>query len=167
MNGGPICWRSSRQKIIAQSTAEAEIISATEAGKDVIHTRLLLKELGFPEQVKEATVLYEDNQSCIYLARNLKSRRTAKHFEIRVRFLQQMVLDKEIQFVYVGTTDQVADMLTKPLAETQFLALRSQLMADCSPNRPSLSSNAEEKSGTDTANTSTKAKSTKQRKKPS
>ena len=133
VNGGPICWRSSRQKIIAQSTAEAEIISATEAGKDVIHTRLLLKELGFPEQVTAPTILYEDNQSCIYLARNLKSRRTAKHFEIRLRFLQQMVLDKEIQFEHIGTLDQVADMLTKPLPESQFLNLRSRLLADCDP----------------------------------
>ena len=132
MNGGPICWRSSRQKIIAQSTAEAEIISATEAGKDVIHTRLLLKELGYPEQTQEPTVLYEDNMSCIYLARNLKSRRTAKHFEIRLRFLQQMVLDGEIQFIHVGTTDQVADMLTKALPDNQFLTLRDRLLADCS-----------------------------------
>ena len=29
--------------------------------------------------------------------------------------------------------DQVADMLTKPLAETQFLTLRSRLLADCNP----------------------------------
>ena len=164
MNGGPICWRSSRQKIIAQSTAEAEIISATEAGKDVIHTRLLLKELGFPEQVEKATVLFEDNQSCIYLARNLKSRRTAKHFEIRLRFLQQMVLDQEIQFVYIGSSDQVADMLTKPLAETQFLNLRTQIMADCSPNESSL--NAEEKTGTPCAKQH-QDKPAKKKKKPS
>ena len=44
MNGGPVCRRSNRQKIIAQSTAESEIISATDAGKDVIHQRLLLKD---------------------------------------------------------------------------------------------------------------------------
>ena len=132
LNGGPVCWRSSRQKIIAQSTAEAEIISATEAGKDVIHTRLLLTELGYPEQVNEPTILYEDNMSCIYLARNLKSRRTAKHFEIRLRFLQQMVLDQEIQFIHVGTSDQIADMLTKALNDNQFLTLRARLLADCS-----------------------------------
>ena len=132
LNGGPVCWRSSRQKIIAQSTAEAEIISATEAGKEVIHTRLLLTELGYPEQVNEPTILYEDNMSCIYLARNLKSRRTAKHFEIRLRFLQQMVLDQEIQFIHVGTSDQIADMLTKALNDNQFLTLRARLLADCS-----------------------------------
>ena len=131
MNGGPVCWRSTRQKIIAQSTAESEIISATDAGKDVIHQRLLLKELGYPDQISEPTVLFEDNLSCIYLARNLKSRRTAKHFEVRLRFLQQMVLDQEIQFVHIGTQDQIADMLTKPLPDSQFMNLRDRMMADC------------------------------------
>ena len=47
-----------------------------------------------------------------------------------------MVLDEEIQFVHVGTTDQVADMLTKPLAKTQFVTLRSRLLADCDPEVP-------------------------------
>ena len=131
MNGGPVCWRSTRQKIIAQSTAESEIISATDAGKDVIHQRLLLKELGYPDQISEPTVLFEDNLSCIYLARNLKSRRTAKHFEVRLRFLQQMVLDQEIQFVHIGTQDQIADMLTKPLPDSQFMNLRDRMMAIC------------------------------------
>ena len=48
LNEGPMCWRSSKQRIVAQSTAEAEVTAATDAGKDVIHMRLLLTELGFP-----------------------------------------------------------------------------------------------------------------------
>ena len=132
LNGGPICWGSSKQRIVAQSTAEAEVTAATDAGKDVIHMRLLLSELGFPHHTEQPTTIFEDNQSCIYLARNLKSRRTARHYEIRLRFLQQMVQDKEIEFTHIGTAHQIADLLTKPLAEAQFINLRNQFMLDCS-----------------------------------
>ena len=42
-----------------------------------------------------------------------------------------MVLDQEIQFVHIGTQDQIADMLTKPLPDSQFMNLRDRMMANC------------------------------------
>ena len=40
LNGGPVTWSSKLQKSTAQSTAEAEIIAATEAAQEA-HLRLL------------------------------------------------------------------------------------------------------------------------------
>ena len=39
-----------------------------------------------------------------------------------------MVLDQEIQFVHIGTQDQIADMLTKPLGDAVFAKHRRSVM---------------------------------------
>ena len=131
LNAGPTIWKALKQKIIPQSTAEAEVISATDCSKEVVHVRLLIEELGFPDKVAGPTVLFEDNMSCCHLANSLKSRKSAKHYEIRLRHLQDVVHEGAVQFVHIGTKYQIADFLTKALPEAQFVTLRDQIMGEC------------------------------------
>ena len=42
VNGAPIIWKSITQKVVAQSTAEAEYIVACDAAKDVLYLRNLI-----------------------------------------------------------------------------------------------------------------------------
>ena len=58
----------------------------------------------------------------------LRHVRNAKHYEVRLRFLQQLVLDKQIQFKYCPTDLQLADLLTKPLDSIKFLKFRDQFL---------------------------------------
>ena len=67
-NGGPIAWCSRKQKSTALSTAEAEIMAASEATKSVMAIRLILRDIG--REIKGPTVLFEDNQAAIYFAQN-------------------------------------------------------------------------------------------------
>jgi hypothetical protein len=58
----------------------------------------------------------EDNAACIaQAATGLKHIRNAKHYEVKLKFLQQRVVDREVDFVYCPTEDQLADFFTKPL----------------------------------------------------
>ena len=66
-NGDPIAWCSSKQTSTALSTAEAEILAASEATKSVMASRLILRDIG--REIKGPTVLFEDNQAAIYLHR--------------------------------------------------------------------------------------------------
>ena len=66
-NGDPIAWCSSKQTSTVLSTAEAEIMAASEATKSVMATRLILRDIG--REIKGPTVLFEDNQAAIYLHR--------------------------------------------------------------------------------------------------
>ena len=55
--------------------------------------------------------------------------RNAKHYEVKLRFLQQRVLDNEVEFVYCPTEQQLADFFTKPLDEVKFLGFRELLLS--------------------------------------
>ena len=45
--GGPICWKSTLQDVVALSTTEAEYMAMTEAGKEAVWLSGLVIELGF------------------------------------------------------------------------------------------------------------------------
>jgi hypothetical protein len=71
----------------------------------------------------------EDNSACIAQAHaGLRAVRNAKHYEVRLRFLQQLVLDGDIEFVYTPTEHQLADFFTKPLDVDTFERFRGILM---------------------------------------
>ena len=128
LNGGPISWTSTLGKTVATSTAEAEINAAVTAAKDALHVKQLLVDLGL--MAKHSPIkIAEDNSAAIAQAESgLRHVRNAKHYEVRLRFLQQLVVDKEVQFVYTPTTEQLADFMTKPLDIDTFSKFRDLLL---------------------------------------
>jgi hypothetical protein len=81
----PISWASNKQSIVALSSTEAEYLAVTNAAKEAIWLRNLLTELGYRQH--QPTPLFEDNQSCIALAKNPVFHARTKHFDIRVHFI--------------------------------------------------------------------------------
>jgi hypothetical protein len=115
MNGGPISWFSILGKTVCLSTCEAEINAAVTAAKDALHLSRIICDLGFA--TSEAPIqIAEDNSAAIAQATGgIRHVRNAKHYEIRLHFLQQLVVDKSIEFKYCPTELQLADLMTKPL----------------------------------------------------
>ena len=129
MNGGPISWPSVLGKTVAMSTCEAEVNAAVVAAKDALHLKQLLVDLGFYNP-KTPLQIGEDNSACIAQAESgLRHVRNAKHYEIRLRFLQELVIDKRVEFVYCPTELQLADFFTKPLDVTKFQRFRDFIMS--------------------------------------
>ena len=129
MNGGPICWGSKLQKLCAQSSAESEIYAVTDSVKEALHIKLLCEECGIRPSSKPMNI-WEDNQACIHMGHNLKGSNNAKHFELRLRFLNEHVREKNIEFSHISTKDQLADAFTKPLAFPLFSHFRDQIMVN-------------------------------------
>ena len=44
--GGPVCWRSTLQSLVAMSTTEAEYMAVAKATKEALWLKGLVKELG-------------------------------------------------------------------------------------------------------------------------
>ena len=79
---------------------------------------------------KRPLQIAEDNAACIAQANNgIRHVRNAKHYEVKLAFLQQLVADEVIQFVYWPTSHQVGDVFTKPLAEDKFIRFRKSLIS--------------------------------------
>ena len=78
---------------------------------------------------REPLLLKADNAGAYYLAtndaRNLNDR--TKHIDIKHHFIREKVQDKELTIEQVPSTENVADILTKPLARAPFEKLRSML----------------------------------------
>ena len=68
--GAAVAWKRRLQPTVALSSMEAEYMAASDASKEAIWLRRMLTELYQDIHVAGATIIYEDNQSCIAYANN-------------------------------------------------------------------------------------------------
>ena len=130
--GGVLLWGSRKQKMTTLSTAEAEIVAASEATKAVLAVRLLLRDIGV--EVKGPTTLFEDNQAAICFVNDEAVPRRLKHIDLRDNFVRDYVQSGDIRLVKIASSDNCADMFTKPLPKDAFCKHRD-LMVTKDPDR--------------------------------
>jgi uncharacterized beta-barrel protein YwiB (DUF1934 family) len=82
--------------------------------------------LDYGVKFKEISLLC-DNESAIKIANNPVQHSRTKHIDIRHHFLRDHVSKGDIKIDRVSTDDQLADIFTKPLDESQFCKLRNEL----------------------------------------
>ncbi|KAG6471484.1 hypothetical protein ZIOFF_068926 [Zingiber officinale] len=97
-------WLSKKQQSVAQSSAEAEYISASVAISQAIWLRRILGDLGH-HQI-EGTVLYCDNKSAIAMAKNPVHHSRTRHIALKHHFIRQAIEDKEIQLEFCRSEEQ-------------------------------------------------------------
>ena len=114
LNCAAIYWKSSLQPITATSTTEAEFISLSENAKNAVSFRMLLAGLRAPQVTP--TVIYQDNTAAIASSKNALSRSRLRHINVRLYNIRELVSSQQVRPVQCSTTEQHADMCTKPLA---------------------------------------------------
>ena len=72
--------------------------------------------------------VFEDNNSCIAIATSNRFSPRTKHIAIKYHHFQHYVKQKLVTILPIDTKEQLADIFTKPLDETLFLYLRSELL---------------------------------------
>jgi hypothetical protein len=124
--GAPIYFKSKRQKSVALSTAEAELVSLTECAREVKALRNLMGELGL--DISAPTTVFDDNQAVVSIAHSgVDYKGRMRHLDVSKFYIQQLVVSGEIRVEFVPTTGQNADILTKPLDRLEFKRLRDRL----------------------------------------
>lgn len=124
--GAVISYMSKLEALVAMSTAEAEYIALCLAAQEAIYLRQMLAELGFT--MEKPTMIGEDNQACITLARNDVTSARTKHLDIRLHFVRDAQQNGTISVTYAPTDEMLADMFTKPLPRVVFERLCTVVM---------------------------------------
>ncbi|KAJ0440609.1 putative RNA-directed DNA polymerase [Helianthus annuus] len=122
---GAVSWCSKKQEVVALSTTEAEYIAATAASCQATWLRKILIELG--QEQKEATPIFCDNMSTVFLSKNQAYHGRSKHIDIKYHFIRNLVEGGQIELKSCYTEEQVADILTKPLCAEQFYYFRGKM----------------------------------------
>ncbi|KXJ11144.1 Copia protein [Exaiptasia diaphana] len=123
MGGAAVSWRSKKQGCVALSTAEAEYMALASTAQEAVWLRQLLSDLKI--KPTSATLIFEDNQAAICLAKNPQFHGRAKHIDIKYHFVREQVTNGNIEVKYCRSEDMVADMMTKGLSFVQFTMLRA------------------------------------------
>ena len=131
--GCPIHWVSKLQTEIALSTTESEYIALSQSMRDVIPMMNLLDEfrkiLFIEEKIPSVRcTVFEDNTSCISVATAPSMTSRTKHIALKYHHFRSFVKNGTIKILPIGTAEQTADILTKPLSGDLFLYLRKKMM---------------------------------------
>jgi hypothetical protein len=124
--GCPVCWASKLQSQVALSTTEAEYIAMSMALRDVIPVMNLIEEIkskGFQVICTKPYVyckVFEDNSGALELARLPKLRPRTKHINVCYHHFREHVHKRLIKIFPIDTKAQIADTLTKALAQNVF-----------------------------------------------
>ena len=81
------------------------------ASSKMLWVHPFLQELGFP--IQGGMAIYYDNQGAIFLSNNLNFHKCTKHIEIYFHAIRHWVLDGFVNTLYVGSSQQLADIVTK------------------------------------------------------
>jgi hypothetical protein len=117
-----VSWLSKKQSSISLSTAKAKYIATTACCTQVRWMKQTLTDIQV--EYDEPIPIYCDNTSAINISKNLVMHSKTKNISIKYHFLQEQVVEKNIRVEYVGTKEQVVDILTKPLPWESFEYLR-------------------------------------------
>jgi hypothetical protein len=112
-----VSWASVRQRTVARSSTEAEIIAASDA----VLEALWLRKLGYDLRsgVVRAILLRGDNTTAVRNATRGEYRRT-KYIDIRIQHTLEKIRDGSITFEAVESEENSADAMTKPLVGKLF-----------------------------------------------
>ena len=128
LNGqsGMFCSRSMRSKLVCFSSTDAELRALLEAAMEIEWARVFLGELGYPQ--RGPTTVHEDNSAVMGIAETLKSTGRTKYLNKVINFVRERVQGKMIRLQKVAGTDNIADILSKPLSAPLFLKHRTAML---------------------------------------
>jgi hypothetical protein len=125
--GGPIDWKSYKQRSVTTSTTEAELHALTEAVRETYYWQRIFRDIGLCLQHDVGAAC--DNQQTIRLLTSTTPRLVTKlrHVDIKHHWLRQEIQANRIKVYWVPTAKMRADGLTKTLSIQQHEKFVQQL----------------------------------------
>ena len=136
-----ISFKVGLQRLPAQSTIEAELVTAALTMKKAVFRSIMVLELGSDESSGRVP-LYIDDTSALHVAGNRTYSPRAKHIARMEFFVQELVEEGKISIHYVNSEDQLTDLSTKHLSKHRrrdLIKLHNESPISSSPTRGRLS----------------------------
>ena len=122
-----IGWKSSTQKCVTTATCEAEYVALCDASKNALLTRALLVILQ-RDLIGMRVDIFGDNEGTKAIAYNPGSASRSRHIDLKLHFIRGLIRAGDVRVLHVGTEEQHADVLTKPLWRKKIMLHRGALM---------------------------------------
>lgn len=120
-----ISWSTKKQATISHSSTESEYRSLAHTAAELSWIRMVLRDLSV--YLKSPPLLYCDKISAISLASNPVFYARTKHIEVNYHFVREKVIQGDVQILFVGSVDQIADIFIKGLFFVHFRRLQIKL----------------------------------------
>jgi hypothetical protein len=144
-SGCLLAWKSVKQRVIATSSMESEFIAMNECLSEIKSLVFLLENLSSThfratmdsasqdtiDLVREAARIHVkgDNMAAIKIGNQDVNTKRSRMVNVKFHLLKEAVVDKLIDFRYVCSKENIADIFTKCLSKAPFLYLRSKFMS--------------------------------------
>nr|GEX10949.1 ribonuclease H-like domain-containing protein [Tanacetum cinerariifolium] len=111
MGSNLLSWSSKRQPTISRSSAEGQYHGIANVVAEMAWMRNLLRELHTP--LLNATLVYCDNVSVVYLSANPVQHQQTKHIEIDIHFVRDMVVVGHVRVLHFHLVTSMSISLPK------------------------------------------------------
>ncbi|WVZ84225.1 hypothetical protein U9M48_031277 [Paspalum notatum var. saurae] len=123
-----VSWSSRTQGSVSLSSTEAEYIVAASYCSQLLWMKATLSDFG----LKYGRIpLLVDSTSAISVAKNPVLHSRTKHIDVKFHFLRDHYEKGDIDLIHVVSTNQLADIFTKPLEFDAFTHLRGYRLKMC------------------------------------
>ncbi|KAK8261503.1 hypothetical protein V6Z12_D13G192400 [Gossypium hirsutum] len=119
LNNNLVSWSSRKQRSVSRSTVEAEYRNLADAASVLLWLQSILTDMEV--ELTSVSKLWCDKTSTVAMAAN-----HVLHAKTKNEDSGEVAAD-HLQVIYVPSSSQVADILTKPLAAPAFTLLRTKL----------------------------------------
>ena len=127
MGKGALYLASSKQKVMASRSIEAELVAVADTMPKILWYRYFLEAHGC---TVEDVYVYQYNQIVILLEKNGMNKvgKGTRHVKIKYFFVTNKVMNNELKVIYCPTKKMIGDFFTKSLQGALFIEHRNAIL---------------------------------------
>ena len=111
---------SVKQSCFSDSTMEAEYIAASEAVKEVVWFRNVLRDLEVIPNFEQPMIVYCDNSGAVANSKEPRSHQRGKNIERKFHLIREIVKHGDAMVCKIKLEDNLVDPFTKTLSSRVF-----------------------------------------------